>query len=163
MLDSTGAGSGRGPEPSAASGVVYFASRGVYVTDRLFVCAGRKVALVRLSNVHTLRSPVPRIVVSAAIATGAVAVVLVVAGSLLDTAGWIGGLVVLAVPVLVLCAGLARPRSYELWADITSLNAPGDGHGTPTVSRVLLFRSDDAERYHQICRALVRAQEHGRS
>jgi hypothetical protein len=161
MLESTGAGPE--PEPSAAVGLVYFASQGVYVTDRLFVCAGRKVALVRLTNVHTVRSPVPGIAVNAAIATGTVAIVLVVAGSLLDTAGWIGGLVVLAVPALVLCAGLARRRSYELWADVTRPNVTGDDDGTPVVSRVLLLRSDDAERYHQICRALVRAQEHGRS
>jgi len=155
-------------QPSAPVGLVYYASQGIYVTDRLFVCGGRKVALARLTNVHTVRSPIPAIAVNAAIATGAVAVVLLVAGSLLDTAGWIGGLVVLAVPALVLCAGVARRRSYELWADVTSPTAPAadpsaQDDGLPVVSRVLLLRSDDAERYHQICRALVRAQEHGRS
>lgn len=161
-------------------GIVYYGSDGVFVTDQLFVCAGRKIALARLSNVHTRRAPRSGFTINAAIAAAAVAVVLLVAGGLLDAMAWIGGLLVLAVPVGVLVAGIVRPRAYELWADVTG---PLPGHAAPaspagaggtggdpagggrvevvTVT-VRLLRVAEAERFHQICRAIVRAQEHGR-
>ncbi len=159
MIDSSSAVS---PPPEVPPiGLIYYSGQGVYVTERLFVCAGRKIALTRLSNVQTVRAPMSAITINAGIAAAAVSVVLVVAGGLLHGTAWLGGLVVLAVPVAVLLVGLTRPRAYELWADVTAPVVPGLPEVTTT--RVLLLRVAEGERYHQICRAIVRALEHGRS
>jgi hypothetical protein len=140
-------------------GTVYYERSGIYITERALVCPGRTVALARLTNVHTLRSGLPPSTLNAALAAAVIAFVLVVSAGMLDTAAWLGGLVVLAVPIVVAIAGASQPRAYELWADVATATAAG----TPTIAHERLLREADAERYRQICRALLRAREHGRS
>ncbi len=153
MLESTG----EVPAAVQPIGTVYYGYQDIFVTDRLLVCAGRKVCLSQLSNVHTRRAALSAVTVNATIAVGAAGVVLIIAGSLLDGAAWLATVLVLAVPVALVLAGLARRRPYELWADCASQRSDG------AVARILLLRVSDPERYRQICRAIVRAQERGRS
>jgi Family of unknown function (DUF6232) len=140
-------------------GTIYYGRAGVYVTERALVCAGRTVPLSRLTNVHTVRSGLPASTLNAGLAAAVIAFVLVVAGGMLDAAAWVGGLIVLSVPVAVALVGATRPRAYELWADVATATAAG----APTVIHERLLHEPDAERYRQICRALLRAREHGRS
>jgi hypothetical protein len=140
-------------------GTVYYERAGIYVTERALICPERTIALARLTNVHTQRSGLPASTLNAGLAAAVIAFVLVVSAGVLDGTAWIGGLVVLAVPVLVAVTGASRPRAYEMWADVATATPTG----TPTVTRERLLQEPDAERYRQICRALLRARERGRS
>jgi Family of unknown function (DUF6232) len=156
-LDFTGADSLSHAPIGSPLGIIYYGSGDIFVTDQYLVVAGRKVALRQLSHVHTRRASVSTATVNAAIAVGAGGVVLVIAGSMLDATAWAAAVIVLAVPLAVLLAGLLRRRPYELWADCQASRARD---GEPQHARIVLLKVTDRERYRQICRALVRAQEH---
>ena len=145
------------PVPAAGTGrphrdrpLVYYRHGGVTVSDTWLVCGDHRYPIAELGELRTVRSPRSVITVSAAGCAVVVAVVVMVSARFLSLAGWIGAGVILAVPVVVAVAGTVRGRPYELWAQYQGRTVP-------------LLWDNDAQRYHQICRALVRAQEHRRA
>ncbi len=121
---------------------MYYRDNDTYVTGSWLVVAGRRYAVRDLHNVRAARgqhSPTRR---TAALIFAVVAVVILLTARYLNTAGWIGAGIVLAVPLVVLAGELLRgQRRYELWAEYRGLT-------------VRLLWDDDAERFARVTRAL---------
>ena len=129
-------------------GIVHYRHGSVCVTDQVLICNSRRYAIDELDNVRTVRAPLHPMTISTAVVALGAAIVIVLAAPFLDPAGWLGALVVLAVPLILLVASMRHPRPYELWAEYHNLT-------------VQLLWDSNSERYHQICRALLRAKENG--
>lgn len=137
-MEATTAGSSP-PESAPGAGfpgVTHYRHNGVHVTDRWLVCGGRRYAIAELTNTRTVRAPLRPVTVTSAIAASGVAVVIVVAGRFLDSAGWIGAAVVLCVPLLLFAVSLTQHRPYEMWAEYHNLT-------------VQLLWEENSERYRR--------------
>jgi len=120
---------------------------GVRVTGRWLVVDGRKYDIRELHYLRTCRGPRSPLRVNAGIAAAVVLVIIGLSAHLLDTPGWIGAAIVFAVPLSIAAIAAANsPRAYELWSEM-------GGYTTVVLSE------PNAERYHQIVRAITRAQE----
>ena len=131
---------------SSPQSATYYRDSGVSVTDTWLVVAGSRYAVAQLANPRTVSGSRNSVVRGAAVVSGAFAVIILLIGRYLSTAGWIGAAIVLAVPLVVLAGELLRTqRRYELWAEYRGLT-------------VRLLCEDDAERYGKIVRALALAR-----
>jgi hypothetical protein len=134
------------PRP-APPPLLYYEHDGVRVTSADLEVEGRHYAIGHLRHLRTGRGRRDLSAVHAALASIGIAAALLLAARYLDMASWVGAGAVLAV-LLVVLAGmlLHRPRPYQLWAEY---------HG----ATVRLLSCPQAQRYHQICRAVLRAKE----
>ncbi|MEN3306436.1 MAG: hypothetical protein V7603_2638 [Micromonosporaceae bacterium] len=129
--------------PAQARPAIFYRDNDTYVTDTWLVVAGRRYAVRQLSNLRTVSGTRSPLTMGAAIMSGVVAVVVLLTARYLNTAGWIGAGIVLAVPLVVLAGELLRARRrYELWAEYRGMT-------------VRLLCEDSAERYADIRRALT--------
>jgi hypothetical protein len=109
----------------------------------------RSIPIRELRDVRVVRGGSDPIVVRSTSLAGAAAAAFAVSWPFFDTPStWIVGLGLVAASAAVSGAcWRTRPRSYELWATVRTLQVP-------------LFRTRDAQAFGQLQRALVRAMEH---
>jgi hypothetical protein len=100
-----------------------------------------------LQHPRTCRGPRSPLRINAGIASAVVLVIIGLCARFLDTPGWIGAAVVLAIPLSITAIAAANsPRAHELWAEM-------GGYTT------LVYADANGERYHQVVRAVNRALE----
>jgi hypothetical protein len=127
--------------------VTYYRQDGINVTDHWLTVNGYRFAIADLHHLRTARGARSRFTSNASIAAVVVAAGVAVAAGFLGTAGRLGAGAVLAVTLSLVAVGLLRrPRPFELWA----MHRGG---------MVQLLRVYNGQRFRQICRALLRAQE----
>jgi hypothetical protein len=135
------------PERNRATERVLYDEGGITVTDRWLVVYGYRYPIASLCDIRMVRSPHDPLTVDAGIASGTIAVGITITARYLDPAGWLGALVVLAIPVSLMLYGLLRRhRAYELWARYQGMT-------------VQLLWVENPRRFGQISRALLRAHE----
>ncbi len=120
---------------------------GVRVTGRWVTVDGRRYDIRALQHLRTCRGPRSPLRINAGVAAAVVLVIVGLSARFLDTPGWIGAAIVLAVPLTIVAIAAANSsRAYELWSEM-------GGYTT------VVLADSNAERYHQIVRAIVRAKE----
>jgi hypothetical protein len=120
---------------------------GIRVTGNWVIVDGRRFDIRELEHLRTCRGPRSPLRVGAGIAAGVVLIIIALSARLLGKPGWIGAAIVLAVPLIVAAVATANSsRSYELWSEM-------GGYTT------VVLADPNPERYRQIVRAIVRAQE----
>jgi hypothetical protein len=129
----------------------FYQAGGVQVTDRWVTSSGRRYPVAALANLRTVREPAgPVSVVSKTMACVFVAAVTAFAAMTGEPLLIVGGPLLAAVPAgFALVVMRLRGRPLALYAE----------YGDQTVQ---VFGAADARRYHQICRALIRAREFDR-
>jgi len=141
---------GRGrPQPTELR--TFYQAGGVQVTDRWVTSSCRRYSVADLVNLRTVREPAgPVSVASKAMACVFIAAVTAFAALTGEPLLVVGGPLLAAVPAgFALVIMRLRGRPLALYAE----------YGDQTVQ---VFGASDAQRYHQICRALIRAREFDR-
>jgi Family of unknown function (DUF6232) len=135
-----------GARQPAVRSRVFYDYDDVRVTSEALIIDDQRYQLAELRFLRGVRGPRSPLWVAAGIAAGVVAVLVALAARDLNSRGWIGAGVLLAVPLAALgLAALDRPRSRELWCDYRGRT-------------VQILWTNDRYRYGQIHRALVRAR-----
>lgn len=117
----------------------------VTVTDHWLEVWGRRYPLPELTHLREVRGQYSHLTINAALVAAALALARL--WDRLGAEGWIGALVVLAIPVLLAVLGIRlRRRNHLMLAEYRGLT-------------VVLLSDDDRERFNQIVRAIRRAFE----
>jgi Family of unknown function (DUF6232) len=121
----------------------------VRVIGRWLIVDGARYEIREMRHLRTISGSRTSVRTGAAIAAGAVAVIIAIASPYLGLSGWIALGLLLSVPLgLWAFAAGNGSRSSELWCEYR-------GH---TV-QALWVKGSDQRRYGQICRAITRARE----
>jgi hypothetical protein len=136
-------------QPGESGNRTHYDDGTVRVIGRVLSVDGVRYEIGDMRHLRTVSGPRSPLRLNAGLAVGVVLVIIAMVARDLDTRGWIGAGMVLAVPLgFWLFAAVNAPRSSELWCEYR-------GH---TV-QILWVKGADQYRYGQICRAITRARE----